>query len=175
MQESRMNNLINSAIIPVINDKGISSLRLNHLIYIKEFIERISTNSYMKQEELDRLEGQYGVTPDIITWGDYFQAEIATTMQSKNDDEFIMTFETVKFDMISSYMIFKDKGSDFFEWIENSFSNIMIDDIDSLSDEDKEIIHLKVLMDYYREIGITDRFSESELKWHSSFREALAI
>jgi len=30
-------------------------------------------------------------------------------------------------------------------------------------------------MDYYQEIGITDRFSESEINWHSSFKEALAI
>ncbi|HNX22783.1 MAG TPA: hypothetical protein PKG60_01965 [Spirochaetota bacterium] len=170
-----MNNLINRAIIPVINDRGISSLRMSHLIYIKEFIERISTKSYMKDEDLTRLEAQYGEIPDIITWGDYFQAEMATTMQFKNDDEFIRAFETVKFDMISSYMIFKDKGSDFFEWIENSFGNLIIDDTDNLSDEDKEIVHLKILMDYYQEIGITDRFAESELNWHSSFREALAI
>ena len=170
-----MNNVINRAIIPVINDKGITSLRMTHLIYIKEFIERIAAKPYMKQEELNRLEAQYGVQPDIITWGDYFQAEMATTLQNKNDDEFIRAFETVKFDMISSYLIFKDKGSEFFEWVENSFGNIIVDDIDSLSDEDKEIVHLKVLMDYYQEIGITDRFFESELKWHSSFREALAI
>jgi len=170
-----MDNLINRSIIPVINDKGISTLRLNHLIYIKEFIERISTKSYMKEDELDKLETKYGVTPDIISWGDYFQAEMATSMQHISDDEFIRAFETVKFDMISSYLIFKDKGSEFFEWVENSFSRIEIDDIDTLSDEDKEIVHLKILMDYYHEMGISDKFSESELKWHSSFREALAI
>ena len=170
-----MNNVINRAIIPVINDKGISALRMTHLIYLKEFIERIAAKPYMKQDELNRLEAQYGVHPDIVTWGDYFQAEMATTLQNKSDDEFIRAFETVKFDMISSYLIFKDKGSEFFEWVENSFSSIAIDDVESLSDEDKEIVHLKILMDYYQEIGITDRFSESELKWHSSFREALAI
>ena len=170
-----MNDLINRAIIPVINDRGISSLRMTHLIYLKEFIERISTKPYMKEEELNRLEEQFGVRPDIITWGDYFQAEMATTMKTKSDDEFIKAFETVKFDMISSYHIFKDKGSDFFEWIENSFGNVETDEVDSLSDEDKELVHLKILMDYYQEIGIADRFSESELNWHLSFREALAI
>jgi len=170
-----MNNLINRAIIPVINDKGASSLRITHLIYMKEFIERISTRPYMKAEELNRLEAQFGVTPDIISWGDYFQAEIATSMQSKSDDEFMKACETVKFDMISSYLIFKDKDSDFFEWVENSFGNVEVDDFENLSSEDKEIIHLKILMDYYQEIGLTDRFSESELSWHSSFKEALAI
>jgi hypothetical protein len=175
MQESRMNNIINRAIIPVINDKGISSLRMTHLIYLKEFIERISIKPYMAVDEISRLEAQYGVQPDIISWGDYFQAEMATTMQTKSDDEFIKAFETIKFDMISSYLIFKDKGSEFFEWIDKSFSNVTVDDVDNLSDEDKEIVHLKILMDYYLELGISDRFSESEFKWHSSFSEALAI
>ena len=170
-----MNNIINRAIIPVINDKGASSLRITHLIYIKEFIERISSKPYMKADELNRLEAQYGVTPDIISWGDYFQAEIATSMQSKSDDEFITAFETIKFDMISSYTIFKDKDSDFFEWVENSFGNVVVDDFENLSNEDREIIHLKILMDYYQEIGLIDRFSESELSWYSSFKEALAI
>lgn len=170
-----MNNLINRAIIPVINANGITSLRMTHLIYMKEFIERISSKPYMKEDELIRLEGQFGVRPDIITWGDYFQAEIATTMKDIDDDEFIKAFETIKFDMISSYLIFKDKEIEFYDWVENSFNNIEIDDIDSLCDEDKEIVHLKILMDYYHEIGLTGRFSESELKWHSSFKEALAI
>ncbi len=170
-----MNNLINRTIIPVINDKGASSLRITNLIYIKEFIERISTKPYMKAEELNRLVAQFGVTPDIVTWGDYFQAEIATSMQSKSDDEFMKSVDTVKFDMISSYLIFKDKDSDFFEWVENSFGNVEVDDFENLSSEDKEIIHLKILMDYYQEIGLIDRFSESELNWHSSFKEALAI
>lgn len=170
-----MSELINRAILPVINDKGISSLRMTHLIFIKEFIERISSRPYMMEEELARLEAQYGVRPDITSWGDYFQAEMATSMKNASDDEFIKAFETVKFDMISSYLIFRDKGSEFFEWIENSFSSIVTENIDTLTDEDKEIVHLKILMDYYQEIGITDRFYESELNWHSSFKEALAI
>ena len=170
-----MNDLINRAIIPVINDRGISSLRLNQLIYIKEFIDRISSRPYMKTEELNRLEAQYGVTPDIITWGDYFQAEMATTMKDISDDEFFKALETVRFDMISSHIIFKDKGSEFFEWIESSFDKIDINVIEGLSDEDKEIVHLKILMDYYHEMGITDMFTESEMKWHLSFNEALAI
>ena len=170
-----MNNLINNAIIPIINARGMTSLRMNHLIYLKEFIERISTKPYMKEDELNRLEAHYGAKPDIISWGDYFQAEIATTMIDADDDEFLRAFETVKFDMISTYIIFKDKGKDFFDWIENSFNRIEADEIENLTDHDKEIVHLKILMDYYLEIGITGRFSESELSWHSSFKEALAI
>ena len=170
-----MNSLINRAIIPLINSMGISSLRIKHLIYIKEFIDRISTKSYLHEDEIKRLKEKFGVTPDIITWGDYFQAEIATSAKTLNDDEFMRIFETVKFDMISSYIIFKDKGTDFFEWIEKLYSDIEMKDVDLLTDDDKEIIHLRILMNYYTEIGIVDRFFESELKWHSSFSNALAV
>ncbi len=170
-----MNNLINEAIIPIINATGMTSLRMNHLIYLKEFIERISSRPYMKEDELKRLEAHYGARPDIITWGDYFQAEMATSMKDADDDEFLTAYETVKFDMISTYIIFRDKGKDFFDWIDNSFTKIEMVEIEKLSDHEKEIVHLKILMDYYLEIGINGRFTESELKWHSSFKEALAI
>ena len=170
-----MNSLINRAVIPLINRMGISSLRMMNLIYIKEFIDRISTKSYFHEDELERLERQFGVKPDIITWGDYFQAEIATSAKTLNDDEFMKIFETVKFDMISSYIIFKNKGTDFFEWIERLYSDIEMKDVDLLTDDDKTIMHLRILMSYYTEIGIADRFFESELKWHSSFSNALAV
>jgi hypothetical protein len=170
-----MNSLINKAVIPLINRMGISSLRMTHLIYIKEFIDRISTKSYFHEDELKRLETQFGVKPDIISWGDYFQAEIATSAKTLSDDEFVKIFETVKFDMISSYIIFKNKGADFFEWIEKLYSDIEMKDVDQLTDEDNEIVHLRILMSYYTEIGIVDRFFESEIKWHSSFSNAFAV
>jgi len=170
-----MDSLINRAIIPLINNSGITSSRMMHLIYIKEFIDRISTKSFLQEYEIKKVEEKFGVTPDIISWGDYFQAEIATSTKHLSDDEFIKVFETLKFDMISSYIIFKNKGTDFFEWIENSYSDIEANDVGQLTEEDNEIIHLRILMDYYTEMGLVDRFLESELKWHSSFSEALAV
>jgi len=170
-----MNSLINTSVIPLINTMGMSSLRMTHLIYIKEFIDRISTKSYLHDDEVKRLVEQFGVKPDVISWGDYFQSEIATSTKNLSDEEFMKVFETIKFDMISSYIIFKNKGTDFFEWIENSFANINKKEPHQMADEDGEIIHLRILMSYYTEMGIADRFFESELKWHSSFSEAFAV
>ena len=170
-----MNSLINTSVIPLINTMGMSSLRMMHLIYIKEFIDRISTKSCLREDEIKRLEEQYGVKPDVISWGDYFQAEIATSSKCLNDDEFMKIVETVKFDMISSYIIFKNKGTDFFEWVESNYADIAMKDVDHLTEEDKEIIHLRILMDYYKDMGLVDRFFESELKWHSSFIDARAV
>ena len=170
-----MDSVLNRAIMPLINSRGISALRMVHLIYIKEFIDRISSKTYLQEDVAQRLEEQFGEKPDVISWGDYFQTEIATTAKNLSDDEFMKIFQTLKFDMISSYIIFKNKGLDFFEWIENSFSAIEMKDINKLTDEENEIIHLRILMNYYKEMGIIDGFFESELMWHSSFSEALAV
>lgn len=170
-----MSALINHAIMPVINEWGISSMRLNNLIYIKEFIDRISSRKYMPDHEIVEIEKKYGVKPDILTWGDYFQAELATSMKHAGDMEFLKAIETVKFDIISSYNIFMNKEKVFFEWIESSVRNMDLSDINSLTGEEKEIIHLKILMDYYLELGITDNFLESESAWYSSFKEAMVI
>ena len=46
---------------------------------------------------------------------------------------------------------------------------------DEHTDEEKEIVHLKILKDYYIDLGIKDNFSETTLKWYYSFKEAMAI
>lgn len=170
-----MRELITESILPVINENGLSSERLMHLIHLRDFINRISSRNYLNDEDLKNLHQKYGVFPDIISWGDFFQAELATTLRNSSDDEFFKAYEAVKFDMISSYIIFQDKGPEFFNWVENSFSWIAGKDQVLCTEEDKEILHLKILMDYYLELGINGEFSDSELYWHSSFKEALAI
>lgn len=170
-----MRELITEAVLPVINENGLSSERLMHLIYLRDFINRISSRNYLNDQDLQKIYEKYGVLPHIVSWGDFFQAELATTLRNASDDEFYRSYEAVKFDMISSYKIFKEKGQEFFNWVENTFSWLSGKEKASYSDEDKEIIHLKILMDYYLELGINGEFTDSELYWHSSFKEAAAI
>lgn len=170
-----MHEMITGALLPVINENGISTSRLNELIYIRDFINRISSRNYIDDDALKSIEEKFGVKPDIITWGDFFQAEMATTLKNAGDEEFFKASETVKFDMISSYLIFRNKGPEFFEWVDNSFSLITSKDQSEPAEDESEIIHLRILMDYYVELRINGNFTEAELKWHSSFNQALAI
>lgn len=170
-----MRELITCAMLPVINEKGISSERLNYLIYLRDFIDRISSKKYLTDEELHGIRSRYGVLPDVISWGDFFQAELATSLQNADDDAFYCAFETVKFDMISSYLIFSGKGPEFFEWVDNSFSSITLKGQSTSTEDEKEIMHLKALMDYYLELSINGNFTEAELTWHSSFKQAHAV
>lgn len=170
-----MRELVTEAVLPAINENGLSSERLIHLIFLRDFINRISSRNYINDEDLDKIYEKYGVLPHIVSWGDFFQAELATTLRNASDDEFYKSYEAVKFDMISSYKIFKDKGLEFFNWVENSFSWIAAKDQTLCTEEDKEILHLKVLMDYFLELGINGEFTDVELYWHSSFKESVAI
>jgi len=174
-EEIFMVEIINRALMPVINDCGMSAARVEALVYIKEFIDRISSKSYMRMEDLEKLKERYGVYPDVVTWGDYFQTELGTTFRNMSDDLFFRAIDTVKFDMISSYLIFTGKDASFLNWIEDSYNDIVSHGSDNFTDEEKEIIHLKILKDYFIDLGIKNSFTESELKWHSSFSEAMAI
>ncbi len=174
-QELRMKRLINDAILPLLNDGLISVHRLENLIFIKDFIDRNTTRSYIEKGKALELKEKYGVFPNIISWGDYFQTELATAMMYKSDDEFNRAVHTVKFDVISSFEIFSGKGSEFFEWVDAQYNDVMGRDEDEIAEQDNEIIHLKILKDYYVDMGIVNNFTESELRWYSTFGESKAM
>jgi len=170
-----MKDLINRALMPVINENGMSIERMQTLIHIKDFIDRISGRDYISMDDLAKLRERYGVIPDVATWGDYFQAELGTTFREMSDEIFFRAIDTVKFDMISSYRIFEGKDDVFFGWIEDAYGDIVSMKSEAFSEEEQEIIHLKILKDYYIDLGIKNVFTEAELMWHSSFGEAMAM
>ena len=156
-----MNEVINRALMPVINENGISIERIHCLIHIKEFIDRISGRGYLSMEDLAKLEQRYGVIPDVATWGDYFQAELGTTFREMSDKIFFSAVDTVKFDMMSSFLIFEGKDEAFFNWVENAFCDVISIENENFTEEEQEIIHLKILKDYYIDLGLKNRFTEA--------------
>lgn len=170
-----MQQLTNEAVLELVNNGMISIIRLNHLIYLKEFVDRIASKHYLEEFDVKKIKKKYGVMPNVVTWGDYFQTEMATSLINVTDDEFIKAFETVKFDMISSYQIFSEKDTHFFEWIDESREKIEQTGAVELTEEDEEIIHLHILKDYYLNLGIQDFFTDEEIHWYNSFKEAMAI
>ena len=169
-----MELLINDVILELLNESKISVSRLHSLIYIKEFIDRIASKKYLETKDVESLKKQYGVSPNIVTWGDYFQTELASSLLKLSDEEFEKALATIKFDMISSYIIFSEKEKDFFEWIERN-RNAIDEEKELLSEEEEEIIHLKILKDYYIDLGILDNFTPEERMWYNSFSEAVAM
>jgi len=170
-----MKEIINRALIPSINMGLVSMRRIDSLIYIKEFVDRVASQHYVDEETAESLVKRYGVTPDIITWGDYFQVEMATAMMNHSDDEFSKAVETVRFDVISSYIIFSTQNDDFIKWIDQQYLTVSTRDTEELSEEDEEILHLKILRDYYNDMAIVNNFTDAEMDWYGDFTEASAM
>jgi len=173
----KMEKIFNDALIPFVNNGQLPFRRLESLIEIKKIIDRISTKTYILKEDVLDLEKKYGVKPTVISWGDYFQTELATSLIDDSDEDFFNAIETVKFDMISSEMIFANKDSLFFEWVESSYNDIIEKSNEETvyTEEEEEILHLKILKDYYVDMGLVDNFTKAEKKWYDSFKEAVAI
>ncbi len=170
-----MQEIINQALIPMINDGLLNINRIDSLVYIKDLIDRISDRRYTEPEKEKELTEKYGVSPDIITWGDYFQTELATQFLNESDEVFRKAVDTVKYDIISSWIIFEDKEKEFFDWIDQTYQQILPEEMEHPNEELAEIIHLSVLMDYFLNLGLNGKFTIEELQWHTSFDEAVAM
>jgi hypothetical protein len=170
-----MQEMINESIMTMVNDGTLSMERVKSLIYIKTFIDRIASKNYIEEESARELEKKYGVRPNIITWGDYFQTEIATSLAVLSEEEFEKALETLKFDMVASWFIFCEKGDDFFEWVDSTHSAIIESRNSGYTEEEEEILHLKILKDYYTDLGLVNNFTDAEMQWFNGFQEAKVV
>jgi hypothetical protein len=171
----KMEQIINDALIPMMNEGMLSIERIHDLIYIKELIDRVSTRKYIESRTAEDLFRKYGVMPNIITWGDYFQTEMASSLLELADADFKRAVSTVKFDIISCLQIFSNKESDFFNWVDTSYYEITAEGREYFDEDEEEIIHLKILKDYFVDLGVIDNFTEAEIQWYGSFDEAVAM
>lgn len=166
-----MERILNNSVMPLVNSGNINMLKINQLILLKEFIDRNSANSYLSEDCISDITQKYGTPPDVQTWGDFFQSEVAQDAYSYDDEEFMKTITTIKFDIMSAYEIFSEQKFEFFDWIEKNFADIVNNDTDDYTEEEKEILHLKILKDYYINMGLKNSFTPEEILWYGSFSE----
>lgn len=170
-----MKHIINEAIIPLLNEGFISNSQMHDLIEIKEFIDRVSTREYVSPEEQEVIYNKLGVYPTLLTWGDYFQSDLALYGRNSSDDEFSTVVDTIKFDVMSSHSLFSGNKREFADWIEASYLLYNELDPEKMSEDEQEIMHLKILKDYFYNMGIVDNFTEAEKQWYMSFRQEKAV
>jgi len=172
--ENAMKSILNNAVMPFVNQGRLSMNAINELIALKEFVDRNATRTYLVGATPESMIARFGVAPDVVTWGDYFQAELAHDASRYSDEEFSKVCDTVKFDIMSACQIFASQKAEFYEWIESSAMEIVESGTDAYSEEEAEIIHLKILKDYYLNLGIVDNFTPEEVLWYNSFSEQIA-
>ncbi|SRR6056297_304428 len=173
-----MEILMNEAVIPVIDSSHVDVERIKALVSIKEMIDRLTAADYLHPDEINSLERKYGAKPTVCTWGDYFQAELATQFSGSSDKDFYRAIDTVRFDIISSIMIFSNKDQTFMNWVDAQFQEVKGargDDTSKMTEDEKEIYHLKILMDYYTSMQLKDALSDADTKWFTMYSEARAV
>ncbi len=166
-----MQELLNRSILPLVSDGTLSMGRVNALIYVKGFIDRIAGSEYIGDAAARELEGRYGARPDVVTWGDYFQTEMATSLLVLPDEEFNRAVDTLRFDMVAAWVIFSEKDPSFFEWVDGAYDAVVAMNHSDIGEEEEEILHLKILKDYYNDLEIVNGFTESEMQWFARFQE----
>jgi hypothetical protein len=150
--------------------KKLSPRKLRNLLAVATAAERLSSRPYIAPEELEGIVAQFGVRPDVITWGDFFAAEIATDHWEKPDPEFERICETVLFDFIAAAMIFSNQSAEFIEKVIHECQESLGKDKALRTAEDDEIIHLGILAGYYAQMGLEkSRLSEEDMDFFESF------
>jgi len=135
----------------------------------------VASKPYLPDCEVEKIEKKFGVKPDVITWGDYFQTSLATDHWEKTDSEFTTIINTVHFDLIASVMIFNNKSTKFFNDVESSFQDLSSNGERDLF-QDEEINHLHILMTYYNEMGLKiSSFAVEDFDFFKQFTEIKAV
>ena len=170
-----MEYLINEDIIQHINNGEFTIDEIEALIEIRKFINRTSSRDYIDNGLVDSLKIRYGTAPVVTTWGDYFQTEIAYGKINGEIVNIQSAVDTVKFDIMSSHVIFSGKGISFHEWIESRYEEAMNNPSAMKEEEIEEALHLKILRDYHVTLGITGVFTAAEEMWYNAYKEDVAV
>lgn len=148
----------------------LSGRKLADLIRLREIVDRIATSRYVSEEALRKLQERFGVGPDIVSWGDYFQTELASLYHGLNDTEFSGIIDTVRFDLIAAHKVFLGKPPEFLSSVEAEGLAVYGKDRNDWTPADEESAHLYILMQYFRELGLNQaRLGAEDEEWFNGF------
>ena len=149
---------------------NFSDIKINQLIYIKKFINRFSCEPYLLEKDKKEIQQKYGVTPDVTTWGDYFQVEIATENHDKDDMEFEKIIQTVVYDVLVAMLIFRKKDKTFIQDVIYNLDTVLEKDSNSWTEQEEEAYHLGVLYNYYNQMKLdAEKISKEDLEFFKQF------
>jgi len=161
---------LNPELFDMLKRGQLSSKKVVMLIELKHMVDAFASTHFVDEDKLEELKAKFGVYPDIITWGDYFQTEVASRFFDKNDNEFNQIIQTIRFDIISSHLIFSEKPDYFLDKVRGDALISKSFDFGELSLEDEENIHLDILLNYFENMGLGEKpLSLSDRSWYESF------
>ncbi len=148
----------------------LSEAKISELVRLKETVERFASCPYVSNDEIANLEQRYGAKPSIITWGDYFQTEIASRHFALNDQEFSRIIDTIRFDLIAALKIFQNKPKLFFKMVQEDGLAVQAKPQDTWTPEDEQKAHMYILAQYFIEMGLEEmELKPIDEKWFENF------
>ncbi|MDZ4726814.1 MAG: hypothetical protein SH817_11710 [Leptospira sp.] len=163
-------NKVNPELLPMIKQGLLSPEKLALLVELYDIVDRFSTTLFTDEETQIKLKDQFGVLPDIITWGDYFQTEVASRYFLENEDSFRKIVDTIRFDLISAHLIFSGKPEYYKNRVRGEALVSKGIDASFLKAEDEESIHLEILLDYFENLGLSEiPLSLQDKIWYEGF------
>jgi hypothetical protein len=152
----------------------LSARKIVSLLELKEMVDRIAPGPRVSETEAAALEARFGARPEIITWGDYFQTEIASRYFDLTDEEFERICDTVHFDLISAIMIFRGKSEEFRQAVREEALVVAGLDPALRTENEKQAEHLGILLQYYEEMNLEQaELSEEDQAWFEGFVDSI--
>ncbi len=147
-------NNVNPELLPMIRQGLITPEKLAMLVELHEIVDRFATTLFTDEEAQAKLKADFGVLPDIITWGDYFQTEVASRYFLESEESLRKIIDTIRFDLISSHLIFSGKPEYFKNRVRSEALVSKGIDAAKLKAEEEESLHLEILLDYFENLGL---------------------
>ncbi len=162
---------------PVLSDmveRGqLTPRKIALLVQLKETVDRFAGTDYVTAAQAEELKARYGAYPEVRTWGDYFQTEIASQHFQMSDADFEKIMDTVRFDLISSSMIFDGKPESFFLQVEEDALLAQGTDPSEWTAETEEAAHLGILRQYFVEMALSRKsVSAADEAWFHRFAQS---
>lgn len=161
---------LNPELFDMMRQGKLSANKILSLISLREIVDKFACTPFLEDDKLAEIKERTGVEPDILTWGDYFQTEIASRYFDKTDREIANMVDTIRFDLISAHLIFSDKPEYFTDSIRGQALASRSIDSNFWTLEDEENIHLEILLDYFQQMGLGEKpLAISDRIWYESF------
>lgn len=161
---------INPALESMIARGLLGDCKIRELKRLKQIVDRFALSPYRSADEVRSLQEQYGAKPDVITWSDYFQTEIASQFHHVSDDEFVRIIDTVRFDLISASLIFTGKPQSFIDKVDSEGIAVYRVPRENWSADQEEAAHLFILKNYFVEMNLHEnRICAEDRAWFDEF------
>ncbi len=148
----------------------LSASKTRDLIRLKKIVDRFAQCPYIGLAQIRELKKRYGACPSILSWGDYFQVEIASSCFQLSDKAFSKAVDTVYFDLIAAVKIFQAKPDHFLEDVRAEGLAVYGKAQKDWDAQEEQSAHLSILLRYYEELQLAQmKLQTADKQWFQDF------